>query len=80
MKEKTKKVNILLPIMCFIFVIIFFVIAFFFVRNFIGRQNFEKEISEFINKKDDNIFYIEKIVSYSSASATNAKEGKAMWD
>lgn len=53
-------------------------LSLFVIPNWLGRNKFVNEISNFSNKS--SIFYLSKIYCYSSASGINNVENKAMWD
>lgn len=62
--------------MCSLIVII--ALSFFVIPNWLGRNKFTDELSNFANKS--SVFSLSKIYCYSSASGINNTEGKAMWD
>ena len=66
----------LLLILCSLIVII--ALSFFVIPNWLGRNKFTDELSNFANKS--SVFSLSKIYCYSSASGINNTEGKAMWD
>ena len=91
-KEKLKKKNSnfnlliflkmhwLLLLLLLVCMIVIFVLSFYLITNWVGKRNFEKEIEKFANINENPIISLEKIYCYSSATATNHTENKAMWD
>lgn len=63
-------------ILCSLIIII--ALSLFIVPNWLGRNKFTDELSNFANKS--SVFSLSKIYCYSSASGINNTEGKAMWD
>ena len=53
-------------------------LSLFIILNWLGRNKFTDEITNFANKS--SIFSLSRIYCYSSASGINNTEGKAMWD
>ena len=63
-------------ILCILIIII--ALSLFIILNWLGRNKFTDEITNFANKS--SIFSLSRIYCYSSASGINNTEGKAMWD
>lgn len=63
-------------ILCSLIIII--ALSLFVIPNWLGRNRFTDELSNFANKS--SVFSLSKIYCYSSASGINNTEGKAMWD
>lgn len=63
-------------ILCSLIIII--ALSLFIIPNWLGRNKFTDEITNFANKS--SIFSLSRIYCYSSASGINNTEGKAMWD
>ena len=68
---------LLLLLLC---LIIIFSLTFYLITNWIGKRKFEKEIEEIAIINENPLISLEKIYCYSSATATNNAENKAMWD
>lgn len=63
-------------ILCSLIIII--ALSLFVIPNWLGRNRFTDELSNFANKS--SVFSLSKIYCYSSSSGINNTEGKAMWD
>lgn len=63
-------------ILCSLIIII--ALSLFIFPNWLGRNKFTDELSNFANKS--SVFSLSKIYCYSSAGGINNTEGKAMWD
>lgn len=74
------KKNGLLLLLLFISIIVIFILSFYLITNWIGKRNFEKEAKKIASINENPLISIEKIYCYSSATATNNAENKAMWD
>lgn len=72
---KTNWIKLFL-ILCSLIIII--ALSLFIVPNWLGRNKFTDELSNFANKS--SVFSLSEIYCYSSASGINNTEGKAMWD
>ena len=72
---KTNWIKLFL-ILCSLIIII--ALSLFIIPNWLGRNKFTNEITNFANKS--SIFSLSRIYCYSSASGINNTEGKAMWD
>lgn len=72
---KTNWIKLFL-ILCSLIIII--ALSLFVIPNWLGRNRFTDELSNFANKS--SVFSLSKIYCYSSASGINNTEGKAMWD
>ena len=94
-KEKSKKENKkssnsnllfflkkhwLLLLLLLVCMIVIFVLFFYLITNWMGKRNFEKEVEKIASIKENPLVSLEKIYCYSSATATNNAENRAMWD